>query len=78
MGRGGKNKGNLNSIQIVTRRLSVNFWYISFLFDDNKITMAKKLEKIQKENPVEYTGEGNRLKGNIREGNTGTVDLEVR
>ena len=47
------------------------------LFGDNKIKMARKPGKKQKENPVECTGEGKRLKGNIQEesgkGKTGTV-----
>ena len=43
------------------------------LFDDNKITMARKPGKKMKENPVGYTGEGTRWKGNVREGKTGTV-----
>ena len=47
------------------------------LFDDNKINMARKPGKKQKENPVMFTGEGKRVKGNIRErskeGKTGTV-----
>ena len=38
------------------------------LFGDNKIKMTRKPGKKQKENPVGYTGEGKRCKGNIREG----------
>ena len=55
-----------------------------FLFDDNKIKMARKPGKKQKKTPVGYTLEGKRWKGNIRErsraGKTGTVlglSLEV-
>ena len=44
---------------------------------DNKIEMAKKPGKKQKENPVGCTGESKR--GNIREGKTGTVmELEFK
>ena len=46
-------------------------WYqqkLLLLFDDNKIKMARKPAKKQKENPVECTGEGKRWKGNIWEG----------
>ena len=55
------------------------------LFDDNKMEIARKPGKIYKENPVEYTGEGKKWKGNIRkglrEGKMGTVlelNLETR
>ena len=50
------------------------------LFDDNKIQMARKPGKKQKENPVEFTGEDEKWKGNTIEGKTGTVlelNLEV-
>ena len=47
------------------------------LLDNNKIKMAKKPGKKQKENPVSCSDEGKRWKGNIREGSsegrTGTV-----
>ena len=48
------------------------------LFDDNRVKMARKPGKKQKENPVGCTGERKRWKGNIkegssREGNTGTA-----
>jgi len=40
-----------------------------FLFDDNKVKMARKPGKKQKENPVGCAaGEVKRRKGNIREG----------
>ena len=51
------------------------------LFDDNKVKMAREHGQKRKENSVWYIGEGKRLKGNIREGETGTVlelNLEVR
>ena len=51
------------------------------LFDDNKVKMAREHGQKRKENSVGYIGEGKRLKGNIREGKTGTVlefNLEVR
>ena len=55
------------------------------MFDDNKINMARKPGKKQRENPVGCTREGKILKGNIRlelrECKTGTVlefSLEVR
>jgi len=47
------------------------------LFHDNEIKMARKPGKKQKKDPVGCTGEGERWKGNIREGKTGTV-LELR
>ena len=37
------------------------------LFDDNKVKMARKSGKKQKENPVAYTGKEN-IKEEIREG----------
>ena len=45
------------------------FWqnYVVVVFVDNKIKKARKPGKKQKENPVVCTGEGKRLKGNIRE-----------
>ena len=43
------------------------------LFDDKKITIARKPGKKQKENTVGCTGEGKLLKGNNREGKTRTV-----
>ena len=56
-----------------------------FLFNENKIKMARKPEKKQKENLVGCTGEGKRLRENIRkgsrEGKMGTVlelSLEMR
>ena len=36
------------------------------MFGDNKIKMARKPGKGQKENPVGCTGDGERLKENIR------------
>ena len=36
------------------------------MFDDNKVKMARKPGKKQKENPVRRTGEGKRRKGNKR------------
>ena len=51
------------------------------LFNDNKIRMARKPGKKQKENPVGCTGESKRWKGNMREGKTETVlelSLKVR
>ena len=48
------------------------------LFNDNKIKIARKKKK---ETLVGYTGEGKRWKGNIREGETGTLmelSLKVR
>ena len=36
------------------------------LFDDDKIKIARKPGKKQRENPVGCTGEGRRLSGNIR------------
>ena len=51
------------------------------LFDNNKIKMARKPRKEQKENPVGCNGEGERWKRNIRQGKTRTVlelILEVR
>ena len=39
-----------------------------FFYDDNKIKMARKPGKKQKENQVECTGEGKLWKGNIRDG----------
>ena len=39
-----------------------------FMFDDNKIKMARKPGKKLKESPVGYTWEGHRWKENIREG----------
>ena len=50
------------------------------LHDDNKIKMARKPGKKQKENRVGCIGEGKRWKGNIGEGMTGTIfelSLEV-
>ena len=48
------------------------------LFDDNKMNMARKPEKIKKANPVGCTtGEAKIWKGNIREGKTGIVLEEV-
>ena len=44
------------------------FFSSVLLFDDNKIKVARKAEKLEKENPVGLAGEGNRWKGNIREG----------
>ena len=41
-----------------------NCWLL--LFDDNKMKMARKPGKKQKENPVGCTGEGKRCKGNER------------
>ena len=38
------------------------------LFDDNKIKVARKPGKKQKQNPVGCTREGKRPKRNIREG----------
>ena len=35
-------------------------------FDSNKMKMARKIGTKQEENPVRCTGEGKRLKGNIR------------
>ena len=51
------------------------------LFDDNKIKIAKKPGKRQKENPARCTGEGKRWKWNIREvsreGKTVCLDFEA-
>ena len=49
---------NNNSIQVTGK----------LLFDDNKIKMARKPGKKQKQNPVRCTGEGKRWKGNMRKG----------
>ena len=60
---------------------SVLLCVLLFLFCDNKIKMTRTPEMKQKENLVRCTGEGKRLKGNIREGKTGTVmelSLKVR
>ena len=43
----------------------------------NKVKMARNPGKKRKENPVGCTGEGKKLKGNIREGKTGTA-LEMK
>ena len=63
---------------------SRNFWFL-LLVVDNKMKMARKPGKKQKENPVRCSGEDKRWKGNIREasgkGKPGTVmelSLEVR
>ena len=44
-----------------------------FLFDDKKVKIVMEPGEVQEENPVGCTGEGERWKGNIREGKTGTV-----
>ena len=47
---------------------------ISLLFDDNRIKMARKPGKKQKENPVVCTRERKRIiRKGLREGKTGTV-----
>ena len=45
-------------------------WHLLLLllFDDNKVKMARKTEKKQKENPVGCTGEGKIWRGNKRKG----------
>ena len=48
-------------------RLPWNFDQSLLLFNDNKIKIAWKPGKKQKENPVRCTKEGERWKGNIRE-----------
>ena len=58
-----------------------DFEIMLFLFDNNKIKMARKPGKKLKENPVECPGEDKIWRGNIREGKTGTgleLTLEVK
>ena len=47
------------------------------MFDDNNIKMTRKSGKKQKENPVGFTGEGKRRKGNIREGSREILELSL-
>ena len=73
-------KENPNQSTDKARCISVPFarLYVFFL-DYNKIKMTRKPVKKQKRNPVGFTGEGNRCKGNIREGSReGKTGTEIK